>query len=115
MTKKEKTYLQISLSLAAASGLLIFVVDTFFSSEGLFGRESNPILSEIKFVHYLSAPLLIISMGMIISAHILPGLKGKKTKRKTSGKAMTLCFFALILTGQSLLYVTGEDLKEYLE
>ena len=112
MTKNQKKFITTTIIFSWISGAGIYILDTWFYREGDFGLTSHPWLDELKAFHYIWAPFLVFSLGMIFSQHILPGLQGKKPQRKKSGYLISIIMLVLVLSGQSLLYITGELTEE---
>jgi len=111
INKKEKTFINITIIFTTLSGLGIYLVSTFGQVHGILGPENHPSLDYFKITHYLSTPFLIISLGIIFSKHISYNWS-KKKRRRYSGIIMSSLFIIIILSGQSLLFMTNQNVME---
>lgn len=111
MKKNEKRYILTAFILTLLSGVSIYILDNYFMVEREWGLESSPYLSFSKAIHYLMSPLLILSIGFIIKSHISKKISNfKNESKKVTGSLITIGMILLIYTGQSLLFITNENL-----
>lgn len=114
MSKKEKRNILIALGLCFFSGVSIYILDNYFQVSKEWGLVSHPFLDKAKTFHYLVTPLLILAIGYILKNHIFKKISNLKNEsKKTTGVALAILLILLIYTGQSLLYITSEDIKFY--
>lgn len=112
ITSNEKKCILLSFFLAALSGIFIFVVDYFFKIQNEWGLSSHPALSILKGFHYLATPLVLISIGFIVKEHIKRKLRNfKRESRRKTGFLLIIGFFVMSFSGQFLLIITNEQLK----
>lgn len=115
MNTKDKNFLIITFFVMALSGVGVHLVDEHFPIQTAYGLRTNPIIDELKLIHNLGNFLFIFAVGNIFKGHILLGLKGIKKKGKYTGWLFFSLILLLCLTGTLLLYVTNEDLVEFIE
>ncbi|MCO4792399.1 MAG: hypothetical protein KC493_01710 [Bacteriovoracaceae bacterium] len=115
ISKFEKRNILISFVLCLITGVTIYVLDNYFQVQAEWGIESSPYLSLAKAFHYITTPLLILAVGFIIKSHIALKIKNLDkmfTKKKKSGLFLCIGLVLLIFSGQSLLIITSETIRE---
>ena len=113
ITLNEKRAILLSFVIATISGSLISILDNYFQLNLEWGRASHPALYYMKVVHYLVTPFVLISIGIIFKDHIKRKIRGfKKESRRATGAIILIGFALLSLSGQFLLIITNEDIKE---
>ncbi|MBT7610810.1 MAG: hypothetical protein HN576_13700 [Bacteriovoracaceae bacterium] len=115
MTKNNKNFLNISLCLAAFSGILIFALKKWGHVEGAFGREANPFLVYTKAAHYFVTPILVFLIGTITHGHIKKYYESGMKKNRRTGLSNIITIIILVITGQSLLIIGSKDVKYFVE
>jgi hypothetical protein len=115
MTKNNKKFLNITLCLAALSGVLIFALKKWGFVEGVFGREASPFLVYTKALHYFMTPILIFLVGTITHGHIKKYYDSGMKKNRRSGLSNIATIVLLAISGQALLIIGSKEIKYYVE
>jgi hypothetical protein len=110
MKLSQKRVLFVSTVLASLTGLFIFVLKTFFETQGDFGFEAHPWLDEAKMFHYLVTPALVVSFGLLWESHISKGVRNKLRKKQRTGWLILGLMVALVFTGQAMLSIVQNNL-----
>lgn len=98
----------------AITGVGTWVLKTFFTGIDLFGPTQHPWLTYFKGAHLIFAPILLMAFGMIFEKHILKYLHLKNSKKRASGLSSLVTITLLVLSGQSLLVISEQNLLEWI-
>ena len=109
MTKLEKRLFVTTNIIISIQGIIYFYFKYFMQSETPFGARPHGFTSTMLHLHILLVPFLIIGLGYLLSIHILPKLKLKKSSRRKSGIALLITLILSILSGY--LLQMGFELK----
>lgn len=115
MNSRSKNTIFISLLGMSLSGILIFILDTFFFIQTEYGLRENPLIGEVKLIHNLFNFLFIFAVGRIYDGHIRLGLTGIKQNKKVTGVCLYVLIWIMTISGCLMLYMGDEGILEYLE
>ena len=108
--RRAKAVLYGNIAISFATGTLWFVLHRWFSIEGEFGPEKNPLEPWLIKVHGASAFLVLIGFGYVLASHVHVGWRTRRNR--VLGLALVTTFALLILTGYLLYYASGEGFRE---
>jgi hypothetical protein len=94
------------LASSVASGLLFFILKTWFDIEGDFGFEKHPWQFPVLKIHAASAFFMMIFSGAMLGSHVQFGWRSKRS-RKTGITLVSI--FALQIFSAYLLYYLSND------
>lgn len=99
-----------ALALVALSGVALFVMkDVLRPPEDGFAVVSHPLQPFTLHVHVVTAPLLVLAIGMLVRHHALARWRTPSWSRaRRSGAALTLLALPMLSTGY-LLQVATDD------
>ena len=80
MNKSEKRNILLAIFISSMSGISIYILDNYFQIKMEWGLVSHPFLDTSKTIHYLSTPLLLLSIGYILKNHIFIKIKNYLVK-----------------------------------
>ena len=109
----KKTFWTFNL-LCTFSGIGFFLTQTFLEKQTMFGLEKHFSEKWWQAAHIYLGVMFLISLGMILSDHLLPKLKSKNLSRKKSGIAMATLFSLCILSGYAIMVVANKDVVEFI-
>ncbi|MEO5641284.1 MAG: hypothetical protein ABIQ98_05905 [Sphingomicrobium sp.] len=100
----------VSLGLLAASGLGWLVLDQWVRVAGEFGPEPHPAEHIALIVHGVAAYGLLIVVGSLLPAHVLPGWRIGRNR----GSGLFLGAVLVLLTATALgLYYAGDEIARH--
>lgn len=98
------------LLLAWCSGVIFFVLQTWWVAAGEFGPEAHPWQYPILRFHGLIAFVAMIGFGFVLGAHGKPASRRKP--RRTSGIVFASWILGSIISAYLLYYLGDEDLRQ---
>ena len=104
-----KTILWFTLVLLYGTGVLVYVLATWFQSDRGMGPEPSPWQLTSLQVHSITGLLFLIFFGYLWATHILPGWRRRRLRG--TGALMTGVCIVLMLTVPILFYSTHEEFK----
>ncbi|MGJ8675991.1 MAG: hypothetical protein ACSHX0_00595 [Akkermansiaceae bacterium] len=107
-----RTWLFAFIAVSWLTGVTFFVLNKWFTVEGMFGPEKHPWQFIFLKVHGASAFLMMISYGYLLATHIPAGYKSKRQRALGLGLVAAQAF--LIITAYGLYYVGGQKFHELL-
>ena len=107
LRKKEKPVLAWVASLAYFSGATLFVFSHWIRTDPPVGEQHHALERWLRPLHSSLTYALVIGIGYMIKAHVLPGLNSTHKRRKATGLFVLSYFFVLIATALTILY-SGE-------
>lgn len=102
--------LLILMAISWFSGLVFFILKTWFVVEGDYGLVKHAWQFPALQVHGFGAFMMMICFGFLLGSHIQYSWKTKK-KRK-SGLALIVMPAFLIITAYLLYYIAQDDLRD---
>ncbi len=100
----------IALAISWFSGLIFFILKTWFAVEGDYGLVKHAWQFPALQVHGFGAFIMMICFGFLLGSHIQYSWKIKR-KRK-SGIALIAMPVFLIITAYLLYYIAQDDARE---
>ena len=104
-----RTWLSIIFALAWCSGVVFFILKTWFMVEGDFGPENHPYQFPALQVHGFIAFLMMITYGYLLGTHVRDAWKDKP--RQALGVWLVLLPGFQMITAYSLYYVAKDELR----
>ncbi len=104
-----RLFLFATLTTSWVSGVVFFILNTWFIVEGEFGPEKHPWQQPALMLHGAAAFLMMIIYGGLLFSHIASGLALAKWRYL----GMTLCsaFAFQIITAYALYYLAAENIR----
>ena len=113
LNKNLKRNILLILGFMYASGLMMFLLETFFQVDNGMGLEPRPQQIWILRFHGIMSYAAVMLIGYVLRAHVLPYWRIHKGLK--SGLPLLIHFFLILLTVPFLLYLTSENLKSLVE
>ncbi len=107
--KRFKYFLYLSLFTLYATGVVVWILETWFKADKGMGPEPSPFALPSLHIHSILGLWFLIVFGYLFHSHILPGLR--RQQKLKSGWAVLLVCLILILTVPGLFYLTDESFK----
>ena len=99
----------------SASGAAYFWMKYLVKNDDPFSVVNHPWQQAMLKAHILAAPLLMLSLGMMVNSHILKKLKNKNSRsNRTSGILCLASFAPMAASGYLLQVVTSSTLTRAL-
>jgi hypothetical protein len=105
-----KKFLFSLLTISWVSGILFFILKTWFLVEGEFGPEKHPLQQPLLMLHGASAFLLMISYGALITGHVPSAWKLNRSRYIGITLVSILSF--QIISAYMLYYLANESLRD---
>lgn len=109
MNPLERWSLHLSALLVAGTGLLYGWLRYFGQRAGEFGPEAHPLQALLQHLHVLSAPLLVLALGMILKGHVEPLFRGGRMKPLGTGALLLSGLAPMILGGYAVQVVVDPE------
>ena len=107
--KRFKYSLYLSLISLYATGVLVWILNTWFHADKGLGPEPSPLALPSLHIHSILGLWFLMVFGYLFHSHILPGLR-RQQKLKSGWTILSVCLI-LILTVPGLFYFTDESFK----
>ncbi|MDE2511284.1 MAG: hypothetical protein KGL74_09190 [Elusimicrobia bacterium] len=107
--RRFKTVLLWTSALLYASGLAVWALAKWFTTDEGYGPQPSPWKPSVLHAHSVAGLFFLILFGCLWSAHVEPGLKQRKKKK--SGLILLACFGILFATVPLLFYAVGETTR----
>jgi hypothetical protein len=107
--KSFKYFLYLSLLTLYATGVFVWILNTWFKLDRGLGPEPSPYALTSLHIHSVIGLWFLILFGYLFHSHILPSLR-RKQKLKSGWAILSVCII-LILTVPGLFYFTDGSLK----
>ncbi len=104
-----KAFLYVSLLGLYLSGVLVWILNTWFQRDQGLGLEPSVYATPSLHIHSILGLWFLILFGYLFHSHVLPGLRRKKKIK--SGWLLLIVCIVLILTVPGLFYLTNETAK----
>ena len=115
MNNRDKKNLFITVLFLLLSGVSLLLLDNFFFIETPYGHRENPLIDEVKLIHYLFGYSLIFCLGVIYKSHIRVKVLSVNKNRRKSGLTLIISVLMLVISGIGLFYIVDETLSEVVE
>jgi len=102
MTPRQAWLLHLSSVLVSGSGAAYFIVKYFVISDDPFSVVNHPLQPAMLKIHILTAPLLVLGLGLVFEQHIASKLRLKTASNRISGLLALACYPPMILSGYLL-------------
>ncbi len=109
MNPLERWSLHLSALLTAGTGLVYGWLRYFGQRVGEFGPEAHPLQALLQHLHVLSAPLLVLTLGMILKGHVEPLLRSGRMKPLGTGLFLLGGLAPMILAGYAVQVVVDPE------
>jgi hypothetical protein len=110
ITLKVSNQVQLALFIGIASslvsGVLFFVLKTWFDIEGEFGSEKHPWQFPVLKIHAASAFFMMVFSGAMLGSHVQFGWRSKRSRN--TGSVLVSLFTLQIGSAYSLYYLSDE-------
>ncbi|MCP4092579.1 MAG: hypothetical protein GY747_03935 [Planctomycetes bacterium] len=108
MTRLESLFHHCANLLVGGTGLVYAWMLYFATPSGEFSILNHPWQGDFHDLHLLTAPILVISVGMVWKGHAGTRLRNCNPNRRGSGVGLLLSFLPMMFSGY-LLQVTVEE------
>ena len=105
LTRSEKKNLGGIFALVYLSGALLYVFTRLIRVSSSIGSQHHPLELPVRIAHAVVAYGILVGLGYMVRAHVMPGLKAQK--RVPSGLGLLIVFVVLTITALGILY-SGE-------
>lgn len=105
MNALERWSLHIAALLTAGTGLIHGWLRYFGQRTGEFGLEAHPLLGLLQHLHILSAPFLMLALGMVLKGHVEPLVRSGRLNRLGTGLFLLVGLAPMILGGYAVQVV----------
>lgn len=105
-----KKSLYALLTTSWLSGIVFFILNNWVRIEGDFGQQKHPLQFKILVIHAISAFLILMIIGSILTNHIPMAWKTKRLRK--IGVILTTVIVVQIVTA-FLLYYMGDVGRDY--
>lgn len=99
------------LGLSWLSGIIFFVLNNFFVTDGEFGIDYHPAQYPILKIHGAASFIIMVTFGYLLSAHVKKSWNVRTPKSKM-GIAMTCFMLGSIITAYALYYIPSMDVRK---
>jgi len=106
VSKRVQMALYIVLSLSLITGLMFFILKTWFNIEGEFGIEKHPWQFPVLKIHAASAFAMMLFSGAMFASHVQFSWKTKRSRK--TGITLISIFSAQIITAYMLYYLSND-------
>ena len=106
---RQRLWLHGSFIVLFLSGMLRWMLHTWFPVENGFGPQENQLNPWLLRLHGAAAMIALVVLGSLLPNHIRAAWRAQRN-RFSGGGMITLCL-ALTVTGYGLYYVGGETLR----
>jgi hypothetical protein len=96
------------------SGATLFILDHWVRVTTEVGTQHHPLEHWVRAVHSLLTYLAILSIGYLIKAHILPGLRAKPRINFKTGVIVLTAFSIMLVSALVILYGGEGEVQEFL-
>jgi hypothetical protein len=104
-----KTSIRLLINLLWASGIVFFILNSWYEVEGEFGLEKHALQLPTLQIHGLLAFISMITFGYLLRSHTEIAFKIKPIKK--SGLLLLAGIIILIITGYLLYYTSHQYLR----
>lgn len=105
MNALERWSLHLAALATAGTGLLYGWLRYFGQRAGEFGPEAHPLQGTFQHLHVLSAPLLVLALGVVLKGHIDPLARAGKLRAWGTGAFLLAGLAPMILGGYAVQVV----------
>jgi hypothetical protein len=102
MNALERWSLHLAALLTAGTGLVYGWLRYFGQRAGEFGPEAHPNQALCQHLHVLSAPMLLLALGMVLKGHVEPLFRGGRMKRIGTGALLLGGLAPMIFGGYAI-------------
>lgn len=106
---RQRLWLHGSFAILFLTGVLWWVLGTWFRADTGFGPQENPWQPWLLRLHGAAAMIALVVLGSLLPNHVRAAWHAHKNRLTGSGM-IALCL-ALSLTGYGLYYIGGETLR----
>ncbi|MCC7142980.1 MAG: hypothetical protein IT349_12835 [Candidatus Eisenbacteria bacterium] len=107
LTSAERWYMHLANGLVGGSGLVYAGFRYLAKSDDPYST-LHPAVPTTQHLHVLLAPALVFAAGLLWKTHIHPRWHAKGSPRRTSGVALVLALFPMLVSGYLLQVATDE-------
>jgi len=94
-------FFYLSNAMAVFTGIIYGYFKYILKKESLFGKVPHPSTSIFLNIHLLLSIFLVLSIGSLISTHIIPKIKSKNKYRRKTGLSLSLLSLLIIFDDSS--------------
>jgi len=112
VSRAEAFFHQLANLLVGGTGLIYAWMLHFVESEEEFSLWNHPWQGTVHDLHLLTAPLLLLSIGMLWTSHARPRLRSGQKVNRSSGVALLVNALPMALSGVLLQVAVDEGWRQ---